>query len=116
MRTSILIVDRNNRRPSTGYSVKLYAWSSGSSGYTGSVLYTFTDNDNGIYQVDITTTIKGTVVITMPNSTAVVVPNNYKGFLFQGDNQPTLPRATTESTGVGAPVYGEAIYGEDVYQ
>lgn len=79
-----------------GYTVKWYAFSTGSSGYTGSALYTMTNTTGGIYYANVTTTFKGTLVITASGSTAVVVPAYYKGYLLQGENQLTLkPGGTT---------------------
>lgn len=95
MRKSITILGKNSGLPLTGYTVCLYAWSSGSSGYTGTALYTFTDNSDGTYHADITTTIKATVVVTASGSTSVIVPDNYIGALFEGNNQPTLTPGRT---------------------
>lgn len=89
MRHSITILDKSGV-PKTGYTIKIYAHSTGTSGYSGSALYTYTDNEDGTYYVDISTTIKGTIVITTPSTTAIVVPDNYIGMLFEGDNQPTI--------------------------
>lgn len=77
-------------RTKSGYTIKLYAWSSGTSGYSGSALYTYTDNGDGTYYANITTTIRGTIVVTITGSTTVTVPSNLIGTIFQGDNQPTI--------------------------
>jgi len=90
MYTRLEVKNSNSGRGIAGYIVKIYAWSSGSSGYSGSALYTLTDNGDGIYYADITTTIKGTVVITSSGSTVITVPTYLRGTLFQGDNQLTL--------------------------
>jgi len=80
----------------SGYTVKIYAWSSGTSGYSGAALYTLTDNGDGVYYADVTTTIKGTVVITSSGSTTITVPTYLIGALFWGDNIVTLePGGTT---------------------
>jgi hypothetical protein len=90
MRTTISVLNKNTGRPISGYAVAIFAWSSGTSGYSGTALYTLTDNGDGTYYIDISTTIKGTVVITTPSSTSVIVPTNWIGAIFQGDNQPTI--------------------------
>lgn len=74
-----------------GYTVKLYNWSSGTSGYTGSALYTFTDGSNGMYYVDCSETFKGTVVITHSSySTFISVPEYLKGTQWHGNNMAEL--------------------------
>jgi len=96
MRHTISILKASNGSPQSGHTVKLYAWSSGSSGYTGSALYTYTDNSDGTYYVDITTAIKGTVVITLSGASTPTIPTNYIGVFFPGDNQPNIaPLGTT---------------------
>jgi len=95
MRDSRYICGKNDGKPKTGYTLKLYAFSTGSSGYTGSALYTYTDNSDGTYYADITTTIKGTFVTTTPTG-VTVIPDNLIGVIVQGDNQPTIqPGGTT---------------------
>ena len=95
MRDSRYIFGKNDGKPKAGYTLKLYAFSTGSSGYTGSALYTYTDNSDGTYYADITTTIKGTFVTTTPTG-VTVVPDNLIGVIVQGDNQPTIqPGGTT---------------------
>jgi len=94
MRKSISIIVNN--RLASGYTVKLYAYSTASPFYTGSPLYTFTDNGDGSYYADIATTMKGTIVVTATGSTVVTVPVSYIGQIFQGDNQLTIqPGGTT---------------------
>ena len=90
MRHTLSVLGKASGRPKTGYTVKLYAYSTGSSGYSGSALYTYTDNNNGTYYVDITTAIKGTIVITTPTNSQTVVPSNWIGVFFPGDNQPNI--------------------------
>ena len=75
--------------PQTGYTMKIYTYSAASPYYTSPILYTYTDAGDGTYYVDITNTIKGTIVITTPSGTTKV-PANFIGALFQGDNQLTL--------------------------
>ncbi len=69
--------------------MQIYAYSAADPYYTGSPLYTMTDGGNGTYYADITTTIKGTIVITTPASDTIV-PSNFIGTLIEGDNQPTI--------------------------
>ena len=69
--------------------MKLYVYSAVAPYYTGSALYTYTDGGDGTYYTDITTTIQGTIVITSPAATTIV-PTNWVGALFEGDNQPTI--------------------------
>jgi hypothetical protein len=97
MRTTISIFGKNSGLPKTGYTLQMFAYSTGTSGYTGSALYSFTDNSDGTYYADISTTIKGTVVITTPAaSTVLIIPDNYIGRVFWGDNIPTIePGGTT---------------------
>ena len=96
MRHTITIFGKNDGRPKTGYTVEMFAYSTGTSGYSGSALYTYTDNSDGTYYADISTTIKGTIVIETPSNGSVLVPTNYIGVIFQGDNQPTIaPGGTT---------------------
>ena len=87
MRDSRIIIDKNIGTPKDGYTLKIYAYSTGNtSGYSGSALYTYTDHGDGSYSVDVTTSVVGTVVITTPNGT-VLVPANLKGKLFVGDTE-----------------------------
>jgi len=90
MRHTVSIMGKNDGQPKTGYTVRMYAYSTGSSGYSGSVLYTYTDNSDGTYYADITTAIKGTIVVVTPANSSVLVPNNYTGVFFPGDNQPNI--------------------------
>jgi hypothetical protein len=87
---SLKLENKNTGRGITGYTVKIYSWSSSTAGYTGTALYTLTDNSDGIYYTDITTTIKGTVVINASGSTSLTIPTHYKGYVFWGDNILTL--------------------------
>ena len=96
MRDTREIKGKTDYKGKAGYTVQLFAYSTGSSGYSGSALYTYTDAGNGIYYAEITTTIKGTIVITSPTNGTVIVPTNMIGRIFQGDNQITLqPGGTT---------------------
>lgn len=96
MRNGIVIISPQTGRPVSGYIPKLYAYSTGSPYYTGSALYTYTDNGDGTYHADITTTVKGTIVVTSSGSTVITVPTSYIGRIFEGDNQLTLePGGTT---------------------
>ena len=95
MRHNLTILGKNDGRPKTGYTVKMFAYSTGSSGYSGLALYTYTDNSDGTYHTEISTTIKGTVVINTPANASVLVPTNFIGVLVEGDNQLTLAPTTT---------------------
>jgi len=95
MRHTITILGKTDGNPKSGYTVKMFAHSTGTSGYSGSALYTYTDNSDGTYYADISTTIKGTIVINTPSNASVLVPSNYIGFLFEGDNQPTIAPTTS---------------------
>ena len=95
MRDTRTIISTTTGNPVSGYTVKLYAYSTGSSGYSGSALYTYTDATDGTYYADITITIKGTIVVTTVAGN-VLVPTNHIGRIFQGDNQPSIePGGTT---------------------
>ena len=89
MRDTKTILNKNTGEGQSGYTMKLYAYSGTTPYYTGSALYTYTDSSDGTYYADITTTIKGTIVITS-SSTVVTVPSNWIGAKFEGDNQPTI--------------------------
>lgn len=96
MRNTITILGKSDGNPKTGYTVSIHAYSTGTAGYSGPALFTFTDNNDGSYYVDVTLTTKGTIVIVKSGSTSVIVPSNYIGHIFQGDNQPSLkPGGTT---------------------
>ena len=96
MRHTVSVMGKTDGKPKTGYTVTLYAYSTGSSGYSGSALYTYTDNSDGTYYADITTAIKGTVVVVTPANSSVLVPVNWKGVFFPGDNQLNIqPGGTT---------------------
>ena len=104
MRDARAILDQeSNTGGQAGYTMELYAYSAVDPYYTGSALYTYTDNGDGTYYTDITTTIRGTLVITTPLE-ATVVPANFIGALFQGDNQLTVK-----------PIYGGAKFDEDAF-
>jgi len=90
MKHTLTILGKNDGRPKSGYTVKMHAYSTGSSGYSGSALYSYTDNSDGTYYADITTAVKGTIVITTPSSSSVLVPSNWIGTFFPGDNQPNI--------------------------
>lgn len=96
MTNSVIIISPQTGRPVSGYTVKIYAYSTGSPYYTGAALYTMTDDGKGNYYADVTTTIKGTIVITSSGSTVVTVPVNHIGRIFEGENRPDLePGGTT---------------------
>jgi len=88
MRNSRTIIDKKGD-PVAGYTMKIHTYSSASPYYTAVVLYTYTDQGDGTYYVDITNTVRGTIVITTPSGTSKV-PIQFRGALFQGDNQLTL--------------------------
>lgn len=95
MRDSRAIYKKLTGAPASGYTLKAYAYSTGSSGYSGSALYTYTDNSDGTYYADITTTIIGTIVITTPSG-STIVPSNLIGIKLEGDNQSDIaPPGTT---------------------
>jgi len=95
VRHTLTVINKTTGAPQNGYTVSLYAYSTGSSGYSGSALYTYTDGQNGTYYADVTTTIKGTVVVVTSGGSTVVPPNKI-GIIVQGDNQPTIqPGGTT---------------------
>jgi hypothetical protein len=96
MRHTLSIFGKNDGQPKTGYTVEMFAHSTGSSGYSGSAVYTYTDNSDGTYYADIVTALKGTIVVTTPANASVLVPANYIGVFFAGDNQPNIqPGGTT---------------------
>ena len=90
MRHTITILGKTDGRPKTGYTVEMFAYSTGSSGYSGSALYTYTDNADVTYYADITIAVKGTIVVQTPASGSVLVPDNWLGVFFPGDNQPNI--------------------------
>ncbi len=92
MRDTKTILNGNTGEGQNGHTMKLYAYSSVSPYYTGSALYTYTDGADGTYYTDITTTVKGTIVITTAAGTTLV-PSNWIGAKFEGDNQPTIEPA-----------------------
>jgi len=80
----------------TGYTVRAYNHSTGTSGYSGSVVYTLTDGDNGVYYANVTETFKATIVVTNSGSTIVTVPTHLVGIVLWGDNILTItPGGTT---------------------
>jgi len=89
MKDTRTILDKNTGQGKSGYTMKLYAYSGTSPYYTGAALYTYTDNSDGTYHAEITTTVKGTIVITSAASTTII-PSNLIGTIFWGDNIPTL--------------------------
>ena len=89
MRYQRTLLDKNTGEAKSGYTMAIYQYSAVTPYYTGSALYTMTDGADGTYYADITTTIKGTIVITTPSSTTIV-PSNFIGTLIEGDNQPTI--------------------------
>lgn len=106
MINDISIFGKTDGKLKSGYTVKLYKYSSahstaavGSTGvyYSAStgLIGTFTDNSDGTYYLDLTTGIKGVVVITTPSTTDVVIPLTHRGKMFQGDNQLTFPPPTS---------------------
>src|SRR3990172_11380013 len=96
MRNFITILDKNTGKPKTGYTVKLYKYSSDhstSNFYSSSsgLLGTLTDQGDGNYYIDLSTDVRGVLVITTPSTTAVIIPNNYVGRIFDGENKLTIP-------------------------
>ena len=89
MRDTKTILNSNNGEGQNGYTMKLYAYSAVSPYFTGAALYTYTDNGDGTYYADITTTVKGTIVVTTAASTTLV-PSNWIGAKFEGDNQASI--------------------------
>jgi hypothetical protein len=85
------VKNANTGRGVSGYTVAVYNWSSGSSGYSGAAVYTMTDNGDGVYYFNCTLTFKGTIVVTSPGSTVVTVPTYLIGVLLHGDNVGELP-------------------------
>jgi len=119
VRDARAILDQeSNTGGQAGYTMELYAYSAVDPYYTGSALYTYTDNEDGTYYADITTTIRGTLVITTP-LLATVVPANFRGALFQGDNQLTLePEAAAEEEeedGGDGAVFDEDVFDGSVF-
>ena len=90
MRDTRSILNKNNGEGQSGYTMKIHSYSGISPYYTGAALYTYTDNGDGTYHVDVTATIKGTIVITTAAGTTIV-PSNFIGRVFWGDNIPTIP-------------------------
>lgn len=91
MYQTVEVKSKSTGRGLTGYTVKVYAWSSGTSGYSGSAIYEFTDNGDGVYYFNCTYTFKGTVVVTHPDTTVVTVPTHITGALWHGENVAELP-------------------------
>ena len=89
MRYTVTVLDKNNGNPKSGYTLRLYVYSTGTSGYSGSALYTLTDAGNGQYYADVTNTGRYTLVVTV--STGVHVPSTHKGFLIDGDDHLLIP-------------------------
>lgn len=96
MKNGVTVISPQTGRPVSGYTVKIYAYSTGSPYYTGAALYTMTDGGDGTYYVDVTTTIKGTIVVTSSGSTVITVPAMHIGRIFEGENRPDIePGGTT---------------------
>ena len=66
MKTAVFLVTvdgSNVVRPQTGLTPGLYAWQSASPYYdSGNKIGDFTELGNGLYEIDVTTGVKGTVV------------------------------------------------------
>ena len=90
MRYKRSILNKNSGAGLSGYTVQLFAYSADSPYYTGDALYTLTDNGDGGYYAEVTTTFKATLVITTPDGLTTVVPSGFIGHKVEGDNQPTL--------------------------
>jgi len=83
----------SNGKPKADYMVKAYEHQSTSPYYDSSALIgPYIDNGDGTYYLDVTTTIKATIVITTPGGT-VTVPTNLIGIVLEGDNRPDLEPA-----------------------
>lgn len=106
MVNEITILGKLDGKPKSGYTVKLYKYSSahstaavGSTGvyYSNStgLIGTFTDGSDGTYYIDISTDVKGVVVITTPSTTNTVIPKTHRGKIFHGDNKLTIPPASS---------------------
>ena len=83
------IINKKNGAGVTGLTLYIYEYSSVSPYYTGSPLYTYSDAGAGAYIVDITNTIQGTLVID--RGTTKVIPDNFIGKVFEGDDSPLVP-------------------------
>ena len=116
MRDAKAILDnKDNTGGISGYTLHIYAYSNSYPYYTGSPLYTYIDNGDGTYYTDITLTIKGTIVITTPTG-AILVPKNWIGALFKGDNQLTLePTSTTPTPTAPGAVFDEEVYDGGIF-
>jgi hypothetical protein len=90
MKNRIEVKNANTGLGASGYTVRAYAWSSGSSGYSGAAVYTFSDNGDGIYYAEVSQTFKATIVITNANTTVITVPSQTVGSILWGDNILTL--------------------------
>lgn len=107
MVNEITILGKLDGKPKSGYTVKLYKYSSAHApeitGSTASPYYspstgligTFTDGSDGTYYIDISTDVKGVVVITTPSTTNTVTPKTHRGRIFHGDNKLTIPPASS---------------------
>lgn len=101
-----------DRSPLIGATVKLYAYSSVSPYYTGAALYTLSEAGNGVYYADITSTLKGTIVVTTATGTTYV-PTNFIGYLFKGDDSLTGLASSVATTKValeGMSQSGDYVY------
>lgn len=97
---SITILGKLDGRPKSGYTVKLYKYSTAHSTnnfYSNStgLLGAFIDNSDGTYYITLDTDTFGVVVITTPSTTSVIVPTNYIGKFFDGKNKLTIPPASS---------------------
>lgn len=101
MRSKITIRDSASLKPLSGYTVRLYRYKDTSPYYDSNKLIgTFTDEGNGTYHIDLEESVKGTVVITTPTSGETIVPQNYIGYYFPGDNVPEVSKKdVSPSTG-----------------
>jgi hypothetical protein len=83
---------KNSGRGLSGYTVNIYNWSSVAAGYSGTALYTLTDNSDGVYYFDCSETFKGTVVVTHASySSFTLTPTHLKGTQWHGENMAELP-------------------------
>ena len=91
-----VIFDRRTGAPRSGYTIEVYAYSTGTSGTSGIALYTYTDHGNGEYSVNVTTSIRATLVITTPLGHVLATSDtNTRHIWLEGDNQVTDPPGST---------------------
>ena len=97
MRKTITLLNKRTGKTVTGYTVKIYSFSHVSvtnatvTSYTAK--YTMTDNNDGTYYSDITSTMKGSVVITTA-AASTIIPKNLLGILLHGDDVVEVPAST----------------------